>query len=314
MVKAVFRAGEITITDGKVFLEPPVPIAELSGAGEVEGGEEVEEYTGPTVEELRQEAEQFKVQWEAERETMILSAKLEVERIIKEAEDAAAREVTQKTEEAEALKKEAQVEATTIIAEAQQKSQDMISASQATIEKQRKEAQEQGLVTGREMGFKEGKVEVDRLIQRTQVVLERAQAKRNEILVETEQRIIDLVILIARKVIKVISENQREVIFSNVQDALRKVKGRGDIIIRVNTMDLQLTTEHIKDFIEMFESAGTIQIQEDSSVDQGGCIIETDFGEIDARIASQLTELEAKIMEVVPVKEKSKTNPEHEKV
>jgi flagellar assembly protein FliH len=314
MIKTVFKAGEVAINDSRVFLEPPASISELNAVAEVEGGEETEEYTGPTVEELRQEAEQFKVQWEAERETMILSAKLEVERIIKNAEDTASQEVTRKTEEAESLKKEAQAEAARIIGEARQKAQDIITASQASIEKQRKEAEEQGLRTGREMGFQEGKVEVDRLIQRTQVILERSQAKRSEILVETEQRIIELVILIARKVIKVISESQREVIISNVQDALRKVKGRGDIIIRVNTVDLQLATEHIQDFIQIFERSGAIQIQEDSSVDQGGCIIETDFGEIDARIASQLAELEAKIMEMVPVKTKAKTNPDHEKV
>lgn len=311
MIKPVIKAHEVAINDIKIFLDPPASTTELSEVTEVEGGEE--EYTGPTVEELRQEAEQFKVQWEAERETMILSAKLEVERIIKDAEDTAVKEVTRKTEEVESLKKAAQAEAAKIIGEARQKAQDMITASQAAIEKQGKEAEQQGLLTGQEMGFKEGKVEVDRLIQRTQVILERAQDKRSEILVETEQRIIELVILMARKVIKVISENQREVILSNVQDALRKVKSRGDIIIRVNTMDLQLATEHIKDFIQLFEGSGTIQIQEDSSIDRGGCIIETDFGEIDARIASQLAELEAKIMEIVPVKTKPKTKIDHEK-
>jgi flagellar assembly protein FliH len=41
---------------------------------------------------------------------------------------------------------------------------------------------------------------------------------------------------------------------------------------------------------------------EDTSVDEGGCVIETDFGEIDARIASQLAELEAKILEISPIK------------
>ena len=47
---------------------------------------------------------------------------------------------------------------------------------------------------------------------------------------------------------------------------------------------------------------------EDSSVDSGGCIIETDFGEIDARISSQLAELEAKILEISPIKSKMKSS------
>ena len=41
---------------------------------------------------------------------------------------------------------------------------------------------------------------------------------------------------------------------------------------------------------------------EDSTVEKGGCIVETDFGEIDATIHSQLHELEEKILEVSPIK------------
>jgi flagellar assembly protein FliH len=94
-----------------------------------------------------------------------------------------------------------------------------------------------------------------------------------------------------------------------VVQALRKVKGKGNIIIHVNMADLKLSTEHVKDFINLVEGAKSLQIVEDSSVDEGGCVIETDFGEIDARIASQLSELEAKILEVSPIKSREKTAP-----
>jgi flagellar assembly protein FliH len=46
---------------------------------------------------------------------------------------------------------------------------------------------------------------------------------------------------------------------------------------------------------------------EDTSIDAGGCIIETDFGEIDARISSQLAELEARILEISPIKSRIKS-------
>jgi flagellar assembly protein FliH len=108
-------------------------------------------------------------------------------------------------------------------------------------------------------------------------------------------------------VIKVISENQRNVVISNVVQALRKVKGRGTIIIRVNLVDVKLTTEHTKKFIQLLEGAQSVQVVEDSSVDPGGCIIETDFGEVDARISSQLAELESKILEMSPIKTMPKT-------
>jgi flagellar assembly protein FliH len=311
MAKAVFRPEEIAMRGEKIMLDPPHAFPDLAHLApvveEVEEVPEREEYTGPTADDLRREADNFKVRWEAEREAMIRSARAEADGIVKEAEEAAFQEVKRKTDEAQSLKREAQDEAEKIIAEAQQKAREIENASRMAFEAERKEAEEQGRAAGRETGFAEGKAEVERLIQRTQVVLERAQDKRAEILAETEQAIIDLVLLISRKVIKVISENQRNVVISNVIQALRKVKGRGNIIIRVNMVDVKLTTEHIKDFIQLVEGSKSLQVVEDSTVDPGGCIIETDFGEIDARISSQLAELEAKILEISPIKSKAKT-------
>jgi flagellar assembly protein FliH len=54
------------------------------------------------------------------------------------------------------------------------------------------------------------------------------------------------------------------------------------------------------------EGVKSIQVAEDSSVGPGGCVIETDFGEVDARISSQLAELESKILEVSPIRARIK--------
>jgi flagellar assembly protein FliH len=115
------------------------------------------------------------------------------------------------------------------------------------------------------------------------------------------------VLLISRKVIKVLSENQRGVVIDNVKEALRKVKDRGSVIIRVNIADLELTTEHTSEFISLVEGSKDLHVIEDSTVDQGGCVIETDFGEIDARISSQLAELENRILEISPITTRAKT-------
>ena len=130
--------------------------------------------------------------------------------------------------------------------------------------------------------------------------------KRAEILAETEAQVIELVLLVARKVVKVISENQKSVVIQNITQALRKLKTKSDVIVRVNLADLQLATEHVKDFVQMTENAKKMQIVEDSTVDRGGCVIETDFGEIDARISSQLSELEERILDVAPIKARGK--------
>jgi flagellar assembly protein FliH len=316
MAKAVFRPAEVTVMSSKVLLDPPHSFPGMAHLApveeeleEIEEAGEAEVYTGPTADDLKREADAFLAQWTQEKEAMVLSAKAEADRILKEAESAAFQEVKRKTDQAQSLKREAEDEAEKIIAEAKAKAKQIEDDSLAAFENERKDAEERGRLAGREAGFAEGGGEVDRLVERTQAVLERAQDKRAEILAETEQQIIDLVLLISRKVIKVISENQRSVVISNVVQALRKVKDRGNIIIKVNLMDLKLTSEHTKEFIQKVEGVKSLQIVEDSTVDPGGCVIETDFGEIDARISSQLTELENKILELTPIKSKAKVKP-----
>ena len=71
-----------------------------------------------------------------------------------------------------------------------------------------------------------------------------------------------------------------------------------------------MTTQHIKDFLAQAENVKNITVVEDSTVDRGGCVIETDFGAIDAKIVSQLNELEQRILEVSPIRSRIKTaNP-----
>ena len=313
MAKAVFRPGELIIVPEKIMITSPVLFTDsvsVSSSAEAEESEvesEIEQYTGPTAEELRREAEAFTEQWNTERETMIQAAKDEAATVLREAQQAAEEEKQRSAEEINAMKAAAQGETEKILSDARQKAGELETETRKNLDNERKEAFDQGKEAGRLEGYAEGKVEVDRLIQRTQTVLERAQDKRGEILAETEQEIINLVMLITRKVVKVISENQREVIISNVVQALRKVRDRGNITIRVNLADLKLATDHTKNFIQMMEGVKSLQVVEDTSVDPGGCVIETDFGEIDARISSQLAELESRILEVSPIRSKVKS-------
>jgi len=312
MLKAVFRPNELVTLQEKIVIESPTSFPEMAHFSVVDEPEEilddVEEYSGPTADDLRREAEMFKAQWEDEKERMFSSARAEAENIVDDARKAAFAEVKRQTDESAVIKQQAEEESERIIAEAQSKARDLENEIRQSLDGERKEARDQGRVEGREDGYADGKAEVDRLIERTQVVLERAQDKRADILSETEKEIVDLVLMISRKVIKVISENQREIIISNVIEALRKVKAKGNIIIRVNLADLKLATEHKQEFIKLMEGVKSINIVEDSSVDSGGCIIETDFGEIDARIASQLAELENRILEISPIGSRVKEN------
>ncbi|GAB1432609.1 flagellar assembly protein FliH [Spirochaetota bacterium] len=303
MAKTVFRPQET------LRLESAYVVAVPKGQVDIEEIEEVApiiEFEGPSADDLRREAELFKQNWEREKEAMMASARAEAQEIVARAEAQAFDEVKKKNDQALKIRREAEDAAEGAVKKAEEKILQLENESKSRLEVLSNEAKKQGFDQGREEGFKEGRLEVERLIDRLHVILERAMDKRAEILEQTESQVIELVLLIAKKVVKTISDNQKNVVLSNVSQALRKLKTRSDIIIRVNLADLQLTTEHKKELIAAAENVKQLTIVEDSSVDRGGCIIETDFGEIDARIQSQLHAMEEKILDISPIRTRGK--------
>jgi flagellar assembly protein FliH len=302
MSKNVFKLMEIIPVNSKVDIELPVFNKPVEDAAEVD--EEL--YNGKTIEELKIEAENFEKEFEEKKRRMLEEAEAERQAIIEKAEKEAFQMFKKKNDELLEIKTQAEGEANEIIDKARLDARNIESEIKDKETRILLEARKRGYQEGWEEGYTKGSEEVKRLVERVQVILNATIDKRNEIFVETEQQIINLVLLIARKVIKVISENQKNVVINNVVQALRKLKSRGDVAIRVNIADIDLTTEHKKSFIDMVEGVKSIKILEDSTVDRGGCIIETDFGSIDARISSQLHEIEERILELMPIQSKGK--------
>ncbi|MBR4385781.1 MAG: flagellar assembly protein FliH, partial [Treponema sp.] len=243
-----------------------------------------------------------------EKAQMITKAQGDAEKIIKDAESAAFNEVKKQTDQAAIIKHNAEKEAADVVANAKAEAERILENAHNEEQRIFDKSQKEGYDKGHEEGYQTGNAEADRLVERLHKIIDSVQDKRQDILDNTEQQIVDLVLLMTRKVVKIMSENQKSVIMANVVQALKKVKGRGDVTLRVNLADIKLTTDHVKDFINQVENIKNISIVEDSSVDRGGCIVETDFGAIDARIASQLSELETKILAISPIKTVNKSD------
>ncbi len=304
MAKNVLKNDEIRKIDKKYIIPPP----KLKSKEEVtEGTEKTGEtsvYRGPSIEDVKLEIDRLKQEWKIEYENLKNQADIEAKQIIQKAEDLAFAKIKESKAQAnieiEKIKQEAQrildeskIEAKQIIETAEKKSEEII-----------EENKKQGYDQGYEDGFNKGSEEVKHLIERMHKIISEVIAKRQEIIEGTEYQIVSIVLLIVKKIIKIITENQKTVIINNVVEALKKVKGSKNVIIRVNLEDIGMATKHKEDFIRMIEGLEGIQFLEDSSIERGGCIIETDFGEIDARISLQLKEIEDKILELMPIKKR----------
>ncbi|HOJ49430.1 MAG TPA: flagellar assembly protein FliH [Spirochaetota bacterium] len=294
----VIKSDYIKDINRPVIIEPPVFETKEEGIEE----ERREEIKGPSEEELQKIIEEKKREAEEEAEKIIKKANEDAQKIRDEAENYAFNKVKKINEEFDSKMKEAEFKAKVVIDDANQKAKLIIEDAQKEAEKIKKESYSQGFEIGREEGYKSGQEEVNRLIGVLHKVVGELIKKRESIVEETENQLVDLVLLIAKKVVKVITESQKRVIYDNVIAAINKLRIRSEITIRVNPEDVYTVTKYKKDFMEAVEGIENIRILEDPNVDKGGCIVTSEFGSVDARISTQLAEIEEQIKKLSPIK------------
>ena len=192
-------------------------------------------------------------------------------------------------QEAALLIKQAEVEKERILSEAEKSSTEI-----------EKDAYEKGFDKGSQEGIEEGEKEISRLLIRLQAILTEASDLRGKMMNSAEEHMIETILLIARKIIKDEVSNRKDVVINNIRSALKKIRGQEDIRIRVNLADEKITAEKKSSFIQKLEKIKNIQIIEDSRVSQGGCIIESDIGSIDATVETQFNEIEKALRSINP--------------
>ncbi|MHB8854404.1 MAG: FliH/SctL family protein [Ignavibacteriaceae bacterium] len=108
-----------------------------------------------------------------------------------------------------------------------------------------------------------------------------------------EKLVMNLSLVIAEKIIK--REISQDSSIENVlSDAIKRVIGSNKILVKLNPTDLRNLNEESKNLISG-ESYSKINFEPDERIEAGGCLIETEIGNVDARISNQLSELKKQL-------------------
>lgn len=263
---------------------------------------EIVENEGPALENLKAEVEQFKAKWEAEKNKMIEDAKEQANSILETARADAQNIVALSQEENSKKKAEFASELELKTKEAEEKAKKIIENANDSADSIKTNAYSEGFAKGKEEGYISGSEEMERVIDKLHSVIAKSLSMRKDILSDLENQVVDLVLKISRKVVKAISKSSEDVIISNTLEALDKLKVKSDVVIRANLSDINILNSKKDELIKRIEMLKDIEFVEDNSIEDGGCIVETDFGQVDARISSQLEEIERKVIESIPVK------------
>ncbi|MBS4763945.1 MAG: flagellar assembly protein FliH, partial [Brachyspira sp.] len=226
----------------------------------------------------------------------------EADRIMEDAKNQAFEIFKSKQNEAHVISEQAKVDASKIIQDANAEKAKIESESESIRDAAYKEGYAKGYDEGFEKSFSDSNNDLTKLAEQLRKILGETINKRNEIIDAAEAQVIEVAVLIAKRVVKMLTERDKGIVIRNIQEALRRIKGRTKITIRVNIDDLEVSARHKDEFYQMLDKIEGVTVLEDPNVDIGGCMIETDFGDIDARINTQLNEIETAIKEVEPIK------------
>ena len=249
------------------------------------------------------ELENDKIKIQNEYKETIKKAEEESEKIIELAEIGAFKRIKNANEEFQRILNIANEESEKVLNASKVKSDDILKETEAKKEEIIKKAHKEGFDKGHQDSFNNYKPTLEKTLVKLEQIISQAINKRNEIIESSEKQLGDISIAIAKKVIKSISESDQSIIIRNVTEAIRKIKGKTRITIRININDLELITHHKDEFHQMLNNIEQVNILEDPNIERGGCVIETDFGEIDARISSQFNKIETAIKRAQPITE-----------
>ena len=154
------------------------------------------------------------------------------------------------------------------------------------------EGLEKGLVEGQRAGSERTAQKLEPVLNSLNQALLQLKTLRQDTYQRIEKEVVELALAIARKVICREIEMDREVVVRVARQALAKVDEPGKIIIKLNPADLQFINQTKYQLSEMIGNIDNVSLESEDSIQSGGCVVETDLGEIDARVEHQLQAVE----------------------
>jgi type III secretion protein L len=144
---------------------------------------------------------------------------------------------------------------------------------QAVLEAARKEGYDQGL-------------------QLWHAAVEEANSVRDRRLAENEPQLIRLAVRIAEKIIGEELRLNPQTIVSITRQCLQWLRRERTVMLRVSPAELDLVRERIDSLREAAGPHRSIEVIADPGIGCGGCIMESEYGVIDARLETQIRRME----------------------
>lgn len=177
------------------------------------------------------------------------------------------------------------------------------SPSSAADSKQTRQLIEEAFSKGKDQGCAETIAEHQETINQAADALKAAVEEliriRRQDIDRMESATVQLALAIAKKIIG--NEAERgTVIESVVKTAMKKVADPRNLTLRVNPADIDTVNGFQQDLCLADDFKTVLRLEADETIKRGGCIIETQLGDVDARIDQQIKVVEESLTAQLP--------------
>lgn len=176
--------------------------------------------------------------------------------------------------------------------------QEMVSRDQ--VERELKNAYDRGFEDGREVTSAMLEREIGRheeWLQNFDLIIGDLHREFSGCITKLEECAVSIAVEIAQYILQREVQSDTSVVVQQVQRAFSRVSGVDSVRVRLHPYNVE-ALEHVKSsLVAMSNGVRSIEIIADGAIPPGGCVLETAIGTIDAKIATQLEQIRADMIE-----------------
>lgn len=175
----------------------------------------------------------------------------------------------------------------------------ILAEARREAEQKTQEAYGEGMHRGLEAGeaqFQESVAEAAEMLERAAAAMQEA---HEAFLKSLEPQVVALATAIAERILRREARLDPELVHTSARKALEHLTDRERLTIHVNPEDLEALRAQKVALLENFDGVREINIQPDPSISPGGCVVESELMQVDARLESQFEEI-LRVLEEAP--------------
>lgn len=216
--------------------------------------------------------------------------KLELkERILQDAEETATRILQEAAEAAQRIQADAEREVS-------EWWQERRAEDEGVVEEARQRGHEEGFAAGAEQAEQQVRAGMEQMLEEARRVVMQAYEAKSRIIAEAEQFVVELSCEIAGKILGRKLGQEPELAVELMKQSLSRRKEQGTITLCVAPQQFEFVEAARDELAMSVDTQAELQIVPDPGVQDGGCVIRSAYGSIDARIDTQLASIREELL------------------